>query len=119
MIIDDSYNANEDGVKASMEVLKTFDGRKIVVTPGLVELGKREGVANYEMGKLLAKTASLVIVIGNHNAEMLISGLIDGGMERENRSFFKTLNKGNEYLNSIIKEGDVVLFENDLPDNYN
>ena len=119
VIIDDSYNANEDGVKASMEVLKTFDGRKIVVTPGLVELGKREGVANYEMGKLLAKTASLVIVIGNHNAEMLISGLIDGGMERENISFFKTLNKGNEYLNSIIKEGDVVLFENDLPDNYN
>ena len=119
VIIDDSYNANEDGVKASMEVLKTFEGRKIVVTPGLVELGKREGIANYEMGKLLAKTANLVIVIGNHNAEMLVSGLIDGGMERENISFYKTLNKGNEYLNSIIKEGDVVLFENDLPDNYN
>ncbi len=119
VIIDDSYNANEDGVKASMEVLKAFDGRKIVVTPGLVELGKREGVANYEMGKLLAKTADLVIVIGNHNAEMLVSGLIDGGMEKEKISFYKTLNKGNEYLNSIIKEGDVVLFENDLPDNYN
>ncbi len=118
VIIDDSYNANEDGVKASMEVLDTFEGRKIVLTPGLVELGKRENQANFEMGRLLAKHADLVIVIGNHNAEMLISGLLDGGMEREKVSFFKTLNKGNEYLNSIVKEGDIVLFENDLPDNY-
>lgn len=119
VIIDDSYNSNEDGVKASMEVLDTFEGRKIVLTPGLVELGKRENQANFEMGRLLAKHADLVIVIGNHNAEMLISGLLDGGMNKENVSFYKTLNKGNAYLNSIIKEGDVVLFENDLPDNYN
>ena len=118
VIIDDSYNANEDGVKASMEVLDTFVGRKIVLTPGLVELGKRENQANFEMGRLLAKHADLVIVIGNHNAEMLISGLLDGGMNKENVCFYKTLNKGNAYLNSIIKEGDVVLFENDLPDNY-
>ena len=118
VIIDDSYNANEDGVKASMEVLDTFEGRKIVLTPGLVELGKRENQANFEMGRLLAKHADLVIVIGNHNAEMLISGLLDGGMNKENVCFYKTLNKGNAYLNSIIKEGDVVLFENDLPDNY-
>ncbi len=118
VIIDDSYNANEDGVKASMEVLDTFEGRKIVLTPGLVELGKRENQANYEMGRLLASHADLVIVIGNHNAEMLVSGLIDGGMDREKISFFKSLNKGNEYLNTIITEGDVVLFENDLPDNY-
>ena len=83
VIIDDSYNANEDGVKASMEVLDTFEGRKIVLTPGLVELGKRENQANFEMGRLLAKHADIVIVIGNHNAEMLISGLLDGGMEKE------------------------------------
>lgn len=118
VIIDDSYNANEDGVKASMEVLDAFSGRKIVLTPGLVELGKRENQANYEMGQLLAKHADMVIVIGKHNAEMLVAGLIDGGMDRENISFYKSLNKGNAYLNTILKEGDVVLFENDLPDNY-
>ncbi len=118
VIIDDSYNANESGVKAAMEVLDTFIGRKIVVTPGLVELGKRGNQANYEMGKMLANHADLVIVIGNHNAEMLVSGLLDGGMDRENIAFYKTLKKGNEYLNTILKEGDVVLFENDLPDNY-
>ena len=101
-----------------MEVLSTFKGRKIVLTPGLVELGKMENLLNLEFGKTLAKYADLVFVIGKHNAEMLVSGLIEGGMPRENITFAKNLNKANEELNKILKEGDVVLFENDLPDNY-
>lgn len=119
VIIDDSYNSNVDGITAAMDVLDTFSGRKIVLTPGLVELGKVENVVNFEMGKTLAKHADMVVVIGKHNAEMLIKGLLEGGIDRENIKFEKTLNKANKYLNTIIKEGDVVLFENDLPDNYN
>lgn len=118
VIIDDSYNGNVDGVKAAMEVLSTFSGRKIVLTPGLIELGKMENIANLEMGETLAKYADYVIIIGKHNAEMLINGLNSGGMDKNNISFAKTLNKGNELLNSMVKENDVVLFENDLPDNY-
>ena len=119
VIIDDSYNSNVDGINAAMEVLDTFKGRKIVLTPGLVELGKMENVANFEFGRTLASHADLVIVIGRHNAEMLIKGLLDGGMPRDNIRFAKSLNKGNALLNQIMMEGDVVLFENDLPDNYN
>lgn len=119
VIIDDSYNSNVDGVNAAMEVLDTFKGRKIVLTPGLVELGKIENLANFEMGKTLAKHTDKVIIIGVHNAVMLINGLIEGGMDRENIIFAKTLKKGNEILNELMQEGDVVLFENDLPDNYN
>ncbi len=119
VIIDDSYNSNEDGIRAAMDVLDTFSGRKIVLTPGLVELGKMENVVNLEFGKTLARHADLVIVIGKHNAEMLISGLTDGGFNKENILFAKSLNKANVLLNGIVKEGDVVLFENDLPDNYN
>ena len=119
IIIDDSYNSNVDGVNSAMEVLDTFKGRKIVLTPGLVELGKIENVANFEFGKTLAEHTDIVIVIGKHNAEMIIKGLIEGGMDRENIKFAKSLNKGNAILNEIMCEGDVVLFENDLPDNYN
>lgn len=118
-IIDDSYNGNRDGVKAALDVLSNFNGRKIVVTPGLVELGKDENVANYEMGKQLAVSADIVMVIGRHNAEMLIQGLYDGGKTNDDILFAKNLEKGNEKLNEILKEGDVVLFENDLPDTYN
>ncbi len=118
VIIDDSYNSNEDGTRAAMAVLDTFKGRKIVLTPGLVELGKMENVVNMEFGKTLSKHADIVIVIGKHNAEMLISGLLGGGFPKENILFAKSLNKGNALLNGIVHEGDVVLFENDLPDNY-
>ena len=118
VIIDDSYNSNEDGTRAAMAVLDTFKGRKIVLTPGLVELGKMENVVNLEFGKTLSKHADIVIVIGKHNAEMLISGLLGGGFPKENILFAKSLNKGNTLLNGIVQEGDVVLFENDLPDNY-
>jgi UDP-N-acetylmuramoyl-tripeptide--D-alanyl-D-alanine ligase len=118
-IIDDSYNSNVNGFKAAMEVLDLYDSRKIVLTPGLVELGKMENLVNYELGKLLSAHANIVIVIGKHNAEMLINGLKDGGMDVENIHFAKNLQKANEYLNSILRPKDVVLFENDLPDNYN
>ena len=118
VIIDDSYNANVEGVKSAMEVLDMFNGRKIVVTPGLVELGAIENVANFEMGKILAKHADMVIIVGKHNAEMLINGLLENGMPRENIRFSKNLNRGNTELNEMMMEGDVVLFENDLPDNY-
>jgi len=119
VIIDDSYNANVDGVNASMEVLDMFEGRKIVLTPGLIELGKMENLVNFEYGKLLSKHADKVIVIGKHNAVMLINGLLEGGMDRENIKFAKSLNRGNDLLNDMVKEGDVVMFSNDLPDNYN
>ncbi len=119
VIIDDSYSANEEGVKSAMEVLDNFKGRKIVLTPGLVELGKVENLVNFEFGKTLAKHADYVIVVGKHNAEMIIKGLLESGMAKENIAFAKSLNKGNAILNQMLCEGDVVLFENDLPDNYN
>ncbi len=118
VIIDDSYNGNEDGVRAAMEVLDAFEGRKIVLTPGLVELGKMENLSNLEFGKLLSQHADHVIIIGKHNAEMIINGLSAGGFDKANIGFAKTLNKGNVMLNEMLREGDVVLFENDLPDNY-
>lgn len=119
VIIDDSYNSNEEGINAAMEVLDSFEGRKIVLTPGLVELGKVENLVNYQFGKTLSEHADVVIVIGRHNAEMIIKGLIEGGFNKENIKFAKSLNKGNAMLNEMLKEGDVILFENDLPDNYN
>ena len=117
-IIDDSYNANRDGVKAALEVLSGFSGRKIVLTPGLVELGKDEAFANYEMGKAVAAVADIMIVIGRHNGDMLIKGWLESGRSGEDAFFAKSLAKGNEKLNEIMRAGDVVLFENDLPDTY-
>lgn len=118
VIIDDSYNSNPDGIVSALEVISMFSGRKIVLTPGLIELGKIESEENYKFGKLLAGYADIVIIIGRHNAEMLIAGLTDGGMSKENIKFSRNSKRGRDELDALIKEGDVVLFENDLPDNY-
>ncbi|MDY6367215.1 MAG: UDP-N-acetylmuramoyl-tripeptide--D-alanyl-D-alanine ligase [Clostridia bacterium] len=118
VIIDDSYNSNIAGIKSAIEVFDMFEGRKIVLTPGLVELGKIENAENFKFGKLLAEHADVVIIVGKHNAEALIAGLTEGGMDKSNIKFSKNTKRGNDELNEIIKEGDVVLFENDLPDNY-
>ncbi len=118
VIIDDSYNSNFDGLKAAIEVVKTFEGRKIIVTPGIVELGEKQAEINEEAGRLIAKAFDKIIVIGKTNAEALISGLMEEGKTGEDISFEKNSDRGNETLNKLVQKGDVVLFENDLPDTY-
>jgi hypothetical protein len=105
-------------VSKQLEREAKIEGRKIVVTPGLVELGKDENLANLQYGKLLSSHVDKVIIVGKKNAEMIISGLVEGGFDRENIYFERNVSRGNDTLNTIVKEGDVVLFENDLPDNY-
>lgn len=117
-IIDDAYNGSVEGARAALNVIKYFDGQKIVITPGLVELGKDEFKANYELGKSMAEVADFVIVDGVVNFEAISSGLMDAGFEENKILRAGSLSQAVEVLNTISKPGDVVLFENDLPDNY-
>ncbi|MCQ2399231.1 MAG: UDP-N-acetylmuramoyl-tripeptide--D-alanyl-D-alanine ligase [Clostridia bacterium] len=117
-VIDDSYNANSDGADCALETLSLFKGRKIIVTPGLVELGTNGNKLHYELGKKISKVADVLIISARHNAEMLFKGYVDGGGERENVYCTKNRLLAKETLDKIIKTGDVVLFENDLPDIY-
>lgn len=117
-VIDDSYNANSAGVVSALLTLDDFTGRKIIVTPGLIELGKDQTKVNYEFGKLIAKHCDVLIISAKHNAEMLIHGFTDGGKSKEDIIFQKNLILAKQELSKILKEGDVVLFENDLPDIY-
>lgn len=117
-IIDDAYNASVEGVAAALKVISKFDGQKIVITPGLIELGKEEFNANFEFGKQMAEVADFVIVDGVYNYEAISKGLEAGGFEMNNLLRAGSLSQAIEVLNTISKPGDVVLFENDLPDNY-
>lgn len=117
-IIDDAYNASVEGVRAALDVIAKFNGQKIVVTPGLVELGKEEYKANFEFGKRMAQVANYVIIDGIINFDAISKGLEEGGFDMQNLLRAGSLNQAVEVLNTIAKPGDVVLFENDLPDNY-
>ncbi|MGB9726741.1 MAG: Mur ligase family protein [Minisyncoccia bacterium] len=119
LIIDDSYNGNPNGAKAAIEVLKKFKNkRKIYVTPGLVEMGKEAQKVHEEIGRLLAPVADLVILIQNSVTGFIISGLLEKNFNREKIIIFNNPFELQEKMKEIIKPNDVILFQNDWPDNY-
>jgi UDP-N-acetylmuramoyl-tripeptide--D-alanyl-D-alanine ligase len=119
LIIDDSFNSNIQGTAVALETLKLFDDRrKIVVTPGLVELGKRENVENVELGKRIAKVADLVILVNKNQSENIKKGLLDAGFDESKIFMQDSLFEVTNQFKTLLKNGDVVLLENDLPDNY-
>lgn len=117
-IIDDAYNSSVEGSQASLNVLSKFEGEKFVITPGLVELGTEQFNSNFEFGKNLASVANFVIIDSPINYDAISSGLIFAGFNEKNIIQVANLNLAVEMLAKLAKQGDVVLFENDLPDNY-
>ena len=116
-ILDDAYNANIRGAAAAVEVLKKFGGKKFVVTPGIVELGILEEEENEELGKNLVGL-DCVILIGATLVCAVKRGYLSAGGDAEKLHIVPSLEKAKEVLLDA-KEGDVVLFLNDLPDIYN
>lgn len=119
-ILDDSYSANEEGVKSALEVLKTFEGKKICVTPGLVELGEKEFEVNENYGKLLGETCDYVIIVNKINQQALQKGIESTKIKKENVFYVENLELAKSHIPEITKAQTkfVVLFANDLPDNY-
>lgn len=118
IIIDDAYNGSVEGSKAALKVLSSYEGTKVVITPGLVELGKEQYEANKQLGVLLGHSADYVILTGTTNYEALNEGLKESGMAENRILRAGSLNQAVTQLYEITQPGDVVLFENDLPDNY-
>jgi len=118
-IIDDSYNCSVEGSKASLNVLSKFDGKKFVITPGIVELGKEQFNANFEFGRDLANVCDYVIIDSSINYDAISSGLIFAKFDESKIIKTANLEKAVEALKLYVTPSDVVLFENDLPDNYN
>ena len=116
-ILDDGYNSNVKGAAAALEVLRSFGGRKIVVTPGLVELGVLEKSENYMLGARLVGL-DFVILVGERLVESVKDGYVENGGDPEKIKTVLGLPAAQEELKNIIKEGDTVLFLNDLPDYY-
>lgn len=119
LILDDTYNASIEGSQRALQVLDNFKGhRKVVVTPGLVELGTMERVANYDLGKRMAGVADLVIIVNKTHYLSIKQGLLDAGYDEKNILQADTMEATKQLLEQNVKPNDVILWENDLPDNY-
>lgn len=119
IIIDDAFNSNPVGTKAALEVLGQFkDGKKIIVTPGMIELGDLEEQSNREFGANIGKVCDYAILVGEKRTRPIFEGLMESNFKLDNIIVVNNLNEATAELGKISKSGDVVLFENDLPDNY-
>lgn len=116
-VIDDSYNSNYEGAKLAVETLKMFKGRKIVATQGLVELGREQIKLNFELGESIAETADIAILIGV-NREDIRLGMLAKGFCDKNIYTVEHLDNAKDLFSKMLKSGDVLLIQNDLPDNY-
>ena len=117
-IIDDAFNSNPAGSSAALRVLARFPGRRIIITPGMVELGHEEAHFNREFGRQMAKSTDVVILVGTKHTSPIREGLLEEGFAEESMYTVQSLTQAAQLLGDIAQEGDTVLFENDLPDNY-
>lgn len=117
-IIDDAFNSNPNGAKAALRVLREFPGRRIIITPGMVELGDGEDEFNHEFGLYMAECVDVAILVGRKHTSPIAKGLREGGFDEKNLHVVSSLDEAAALLRQIGHAGDVALFENDLPDNY-
>lgn len=114
MVIDDTFNANPASAAAALSLLATLplEGRRVVVTPGLIELGDDQYAENMTLAKKVAAYGAELVVVGRTNAKSLQMGY-EGNARR-----FDTRDQAVEWIRSVLIAGDGVLYLNDLPDHY-
>ncbi len=120
-ILDDSYNSNPIGFASALEVLEALEGgRKILMTPGMVELGDIQAEENRQVALKAASICDLAIVVGDTNKEALVAGLKEGGLSDDKLMEFPNRDLALAYLTSKEhrQAKDLILIENDLPDLY-
>lgn len=121
-MIDDAYNSNPVGAKNACQVLGMMPGVKVVVTPGMIELGDKEYEYNKQFGMQIAtlSKADYVVLIGEKKTKPIYDGLVEKGFDKENIVVFNDVRDAYPFVSSLAGKEDVyALFENDLPDTYN
>lgn len=118
-IIDDAFNSNPAGSRMACEVLSHFtDGKRIIVTPGMIELGEQEYDLNREFGVNIGKNVDIAIIVGEYNREAIVKGIQSTDFDEENLYLVASFKEAQELLAKILHKGDTILYENDLPDTF-
>ena len=119
-MIDDAYNSNPVGAKNAVQVLGMMPGLKVVVTPGMIELGKKEDEYNRIFGEQIAEVADYVVLIGEQKTKPIKEGLLTKGFDKDKIVVYNDVRDAYPFIGTLKKDKEVfALFENDLPDTYN
>ena len=119
VVIDDAYNSNPVGAAAALEVLASHQAeRRLLVTPGMVELGESEAEENERFGTHAAEVCDLVVLVGEERSRPILAGLTAASFPDSQIHVVANASEAEALLARTTRRGDVVLFENDLPDLY-
>ncbi|MEE0946963.1 MAG: UDP-N-acetylmuramoyl-tripeptide--D-alanyl-D-alanine ligase [Acutalibacteraceae bacterium] len=118
-LIDDAYNSNPVGCLEACRVLSHFAPMKrVLITPGLVELGDEEYKHNFRLGEEAAECADYIILVGKERSQPIKDGITSKGYDQNCLFVAGSFNEAYEHYLSFADKDTVVLIENDLPDNY-
>ena len=115
-VLDDSYNGNRDGALSALEVLSRAKGRKVVLTPGLVELGESSERIHRELAAEYMRVADEVLLIRSDATEFMEAYFAEKGYT--GLVMYGTTAEAHADLAQVLQRGDTILFQNDLSDNY-
>jgi len=119
VMIDDAYNANPEGCLEAVRVLNSFDNMtKVIITPGLIELGVEEYNCNFALGLEAAKTCDIIIFVGPNRSKPMVDAVNTTDFNKDNMFIAKSFFEAMEIYSRFADKNTVVLVENDLPDNY-
>ena len=118
-IINDAYSANPVGAVSALRVLGMHDsGRRLLITPGMVELGTVQAEENRKLGVTAADYATDIILVGEEQTKPIHAGLTSAGFPPDNIMIMDTVTEAISWYQENLGAGDTVLFLNDLPDTY-
>ncbi len=118
-IIDDSFNSNPSGSKAALDVLSGFDGQKIIITPGMIELGEKQDELNQKLGEYAADVCDFIFLVGEKQTQSIKKGVLKAGFDKEKLVVFERVEDAINAAKALpCRNRNVILIENDLPDNF-
>ena len=118
--IDDAYNSNPVGSKMALDVLKLMPGKKVIITPGMIEMGNKQYEVNYNFGKYIADSVDLAILVGIEQTKPIQKGLLDSKFDKDKLLMLNDVKEAiNIAKNYFPNKETYILLENDLPDIFN
>ena len=117
--IDDAFNVNPVGSKMALDVLSMMDGRRVIVTPGMIDLGEKQEELNRDFGAYMKEKADHVVLVGEKQTKPILEGLKQSGFNESDIAICKNINEAFDYVYKNFTIKDTILLENDLPDAFN
>ena len=103
----------------AVDVLSQFkSGKRIIVTPGMIELGDEQENLNRELGRHIGESVDVAVIVGAYNRNALVDGIRSTDFDEKNLHIVDSFADSQTLLAKILAAGDTVLYENDLPDSF-